>query len=232
MADIAVIVPVLGRPANAQPLVQNLLATAPDAWLLFMCSPDDIAQIDACELACSAPRTKFAVVPWEAGPGDYAAKINLAYRNTAQVEMVLLGADDIRFHPGWLEAVEAVAAKYDCGVVGTNDMGNPEVLAGRHSTHPVVRRCYIDRYGGVVGEPGVVYHEGYDHQMVDNELVATAQARGCYAHAHDARVEHLHYLWRKSQRDSTYEKGRRGGQRDLRLFNSRKHLWENERVTA
>jgi hypothetical protein len=232
VSRIAVIVPVLNRPQNAAPLVESFLRSGADGSLNFICSPGDNAQIDACwnlsfDSGFDVPVFTL-LVEERPGPGDYAKKIQHGYRCTGE-PLVLLAADDLRFQPGWLEAVEKIADEYDVGVIGTNDNANPTVKAGRHSTHPVVRRCYIDRYGGVVGEPGVVYHEGYDHQYVDNELVATAMARGCYAHAHDAIVEHRHPLYdRTVRRDATYEKGQARGLEDRRLFESRKHLWLNE----
>ena len=223
------IAPVLGRPANAAPLVESLLASTDQATLVFVCSPRDYDQIDAClRASVGQPRVCTVIHKTPPGPADYAAKIQRGYDWT-DMPLVLLAADDLRFQPGWLEAVEAIADEYDVGVIGTNDNANPSVKAGRHSTHPVVRRCYIDQYGGSVGEPGQVYHEGYDHQYVDNELVATAMARGCYAHAHDAGVHHLHPLYdRTVRRDPTYDKGQAKGAEDRRLFESRRPLWENE----
>lgn len=226
MIDVAVIVPVLGRPHNARPLVESLNASTHRARIIFVVSPNDPAQ----QAACDETWADMLVVPWEPGPADYARKINLAYP-LCDEPLVLLGADDLRFHPGWLEAVEVVADGWDCGVIGTNDRANPLVIAGTHSTHPVVRRCYIDEHGGSVGEPGTVYHDGYDHQWVDNELVATAQARGCYAHAHGAVVEHLHPLYnRQVETDATYAKGQAQGHADRALYESRRHLWEHAAV--
>ena len=158
-------------------------------------------------------------------------KINYGF-HLAQTELVLCAADDLRFRPGWLEAVEAVVAEFDVGVVGTNDTANPSVLAGAHSTHPVVRRCYIDTYGGVVGYPGMVYWPGYSHNYVDNELCATAIQRGCYHHCHTAVVEHLHPLWRSAADDETYRRGGATANMDARLFESRRRIWEHERVAA
>ncbi len=218
------IVPVLGRPQNAAPLVDSLLASTNQAILTFVISESDMDE----RRACGETIADFITVPWQPGPGDYARKIQAGYDWTDE-PLILLAADDLRFQPGWLEAVERIADEYDVGVIGTNDNANPSVKAGRHSTHPVVRRCYIDRYGGSVGEPGQVYHQGYDHNWVDCELVETAKARGCYAHAHDALVTHHHPLYdHRVKRDATYAKGNAHERQDAALFRSRKHLWEQE----
>ena len=229
MADIAVIVPVLNRPRNAAPLAESLADTTDRARLLFVVS---LADTDEQFEACAATGAAVLSVDWQPGRADYAKKIQVGYDATDE-PLVLLGADDLRFRPGWLEQVEKIAARYDCGVIGTNDGANPAVLSGVHSTHPVVRRCYIDQLGGVVGQPGQVYCELYDHQWVDTELVATAQARGCYVHAHEARVEHLHPIFNRAvASDATYRKGQARGLEDRRLFASRMHLWEQEAVRA
>lgn len=220
MSEIAVIVPVLARPANARPLVDSFLASDADAELWFVASPGDTGQLDACYATGQAT----LVATWEPGPGDYAAKIQRGFDLT-RAPFVLLGADDLRFHPGWDRALLAVAREFDVGVVGTNDLGNSAVVAGRHSTHPLVARCYIDQYGGAFGEPRQVYHAGYSHQFVDVELVELAKHRGCYAHCPDAVVEHLHPLWRKGEMDATYRKGQADGAADRRLFEQRQAMW-------
>ncbi len=232
------IVPVLGRPQNAQPLVESFRASGADGFIIFALSDGDHEQAAACvaTMRDGLYDVNLFFMHERAGPGDYARKINAAYAFRGKgddwlerTELVLLGADDLRFQPGWLEAVERIADEYDVGVIGTNDNANPSVKAGRHSTHPVVRRCYIDRYGGSVGEPGQVYHQGYDHNWVDCELVETAKARGCYAHAHDALVTHHHPLYdHRVKRDATYAKGNAREREDAALFRSRQHLWEQE----
>jgi hypothetical protein len=218
--SVAVIIPVLGRPANAQQVVDSIwAASSPEVRILFVCSPGDEAQITAV----AATGVALWVAPWDPGPGDYARKINLGFRMTED-EFVFLGADDLKFHPGWDVAAVACAAAKDVSVVGTNDLGNPAVKMGRHSTHSLVRRSYIVEHGGSWGEPGFVYHEGYDHQCVDNELVAAARDRDEWAFCWDAVVEHLHPLWGKSVSDATYEKALANGRADIRLFNERRKM--------
>lgn len=223
MTSIAVIVPVLARPGNAAPLADSFRQSDPDAHLVFVCSPGDDAEIDACHrVAGHGVSVEFA--SWPSGPGDYAMKTQLGY-DLADAPYVLCGADDLRFHPGWDTALLAIAAEFDVGVVGTNDLGNSAVIAGRHSTHPLVARGYIDSVGGAWGEPGQVYHCGYSHNYVDVELVELAKRRGCYAHCHQAVVEHVHPLWRKSVMDDTYRKGSAGVRADRVLFETRQRQW-------
>lgn len=232
-AEILVVVPVLNRPLNARPLVESLVAATEATWrLVFVCTPGDTAQIEACNDLAAFDGVDVVVVPWPAGPADYAKKTNYAFGSSDE-PYLLLGADDLRFHPCWDQAALDVAHEFDVGVVGTNDLGNGAVLAGRHSTHPLVARAYIDAHGGTFdATTGVVFSEAYAHQMVDSELVAVATARGCYAHCHGAVVEHLHPLWRKAEMGATYRKALSDGAADRRLFEERQSAWTHRTVAA
>jgi hypothetical protein len=213
---ISVLVPVLNRPHRAQPLADNLHhATRTPHELVFLCSPDDHEQIAACERT----QSRTIIVPWQPGPGDYARKINHGYRSTS-LPYLLLGADDLHFDPGWDTTALDVAERTGAGVIGTNDHANPLVKRGRHATHPLVTRHYIETHGGTWHDgPGIVYHEGYDHQCVDNELVQAAIDRNAWTFAANAGVHHHHPMYHKATpMDATYEKALRHGRQDKLLY--------------
>lgn len=232
---IAVLIPVLDRPQNAQRVFDSIAAnTVTPHRVLFLCTPLDILEIEAAR----ATGADVHIVSWEAGRGDWARKINEGYRLTDDPFM-LCGADDLRFHKRWdIEALR-VAEESGAGVIGTNDLGNPMVMRGRHATHPLVRRSYIDAQG-TIDEPGKVLHEGYHHQWVDTELVATAQMRREWGFAKHSYVEHLHPFWpikgepgkHKGEMDTTYEKALSTSRDDLAHFNSRKRLWSRAAMAA
>lgn len=216
---VDVLVPMLGRAWAVEPLVDSVTQTQEegvDLAVVFIASESDEEVVDTLHRSGE----DFIVLPGEPEPGDYARKINVGYDAT-EGEWMLLGASDIRFHPGWAGYAIAMGDEYQAGVVGTNDLGNPTVKVGLHSTHPLVRRTYIQEQGGGWDGPGVVYHEGYFHQYVDTELVTAAQARGQWAFCHDAQVEHLHPFWGKGKRDATYARGLAASAADARLFRSR-----------
>jgi glycosyltransferase involved in cell wall biosynthesis len=220
---IGILIPVLSRPPNAQRVIDSISnGTTVEHTVLFLCTPDDDAEIVACEHTGA----DVHVVEWPAGPGDWARKINVGLDLTED-PYLLLGADDLRFHPGWDEAVLHVAETSGCGVIGTNDLGNATVMRGLHSTHPLVRRTYAEEQG-TIDEPGKILHEGYHHQWVDNELVTTAQMRGEWAFARHSHVEHLHPFWHKSEMDATYRKALSTSREDHRLFHQRKRLIDLE----
>lgn len=227
MRRIAILVPVLDRPQNAQPLADSIRAnSAEEHQIVFLCSPGDNKE----HLACMATGADVDIVGFKNGPGDWARKINHGFTVT-ESEFCLLGADDLRFHPGWDVEALRVADEVGAGVIGTNDLGNATVMRGLHSTHPLVRRSYVD-LEGTIDEVGKCLHEGYSHQWVDTELVQTAQMRGQWAFAKESRVEHLHPFWKKSKMDATYEKALSTSKEDHALFQQRRYLWSRAAMRA
>ncbi len=227
--SIDILVPVLGRPRAIEQLAFSIATSTTSEWhLRFLCSPGDREATDVCFMLSERDhRVSTRVVPWAPEGGDWARKINLGYCETGR-EFLLLGATDLEFHSGWDVAALKVADASEAGVIGTNDLGNNAVMAGLHSTHPLVRRSYIDEYGTIDEERKVV-HEGYAHQWVDTELVQTAIAREQWAFAEDSHVEHMHPFWHKSKMDSTYEKALSTSRQDQQLFRTRSRLWRNRR---
>ncbi len=218
---IDLLIPVLGRPQNAQPLVESIhAATSVPHTILFVCSRGDDAQIEACKT------TNSVVLLIDGGDFEYARKINHAavypLRKKAH-EFVFLGADDIHFHDGWDLAALEVHENTGKPVIGTNDLGNPTVMAGRHATHNLVHRSYIER--GTIDEPGKLLHEGYHHNYCDTEFIDTARSRNAWVFAPGSHVEHLHYIWHKGKDDDIYAKGRAMYGPDGRTYRDRKRLW-------
>jgi len=217
---IAVVVPVLRRPHRAEPLADSLTrATTVPYRLVFVCSPDDRAQIAACQglgdvLTLDRPP----------GPADYSLKIQAGYDATTE-PFVFTGADDLDFQPGWDEAALAAAEAYNAGVIGTNDGANPKVKRGEHATHSLVRRAYVEECGGCLEGPGVLYSPAYSHGFVDNELVELADSRGCWVFAADSHVTHRHPFWGTAPMDETYRRAQADSAKDRALFQQRRKQW-------
>jgi hypothetical protein len=220
-----VVVPVLGRPHRAQPFVDSLRETS-DVRLVFICSMTDVEQ----KKACRATGEEVIIARWIPDKADFARKINLGYRRTSE-DWIFCGADDLRFKPGWLEAALAEGRRTGLGVIGTQDEGNPFVRRGRHSTHPLVRRTYIEEYGGTFDNSGEIYSELYDHQWVDSELVTIAQNRKQWSFARRSYVEHMHPHWKKGEMDATYEKSGRCFDEDRELFRRRMQEFKAQRLS-
>lgn len=215
---ILIVVPVLRRPHRVRMLLDSIEENTPEPHrTLFVCSPEDREEIAAVDEAGA----EHIETPDHRQHGDFARKINLAYRSTAE-PLLFLGADDLKFHPGWVPKALARLTE-GIGVVGTNDLTNRRTRR-THSTHSLVTREYVENFG-TIDEPNQVLHEGYWHNFVDDELVGTAQHRGAYAHARDCYVEHLHPMGQKAPDDEVYALGISGFDRDRRLFQRRAAQW-------
>ncbi len=227
MTQVSILVPVLRRPDRARPLLESVVeGTSVDWEVAFLVSPADNLEMSAIVAASLhlgvRDRIRICQVPWEAGPGDYARKINHGLSATTS-PWLFLGADDLRFHPGWDTAAIACAESSGAKVVGTDDRGNGQVMRGKHSTHSLIDAAYAEEFGLTWdGVPGMVYSDAYDHQYVDTELVSVAIDRGVFAFCKDSVVEHLHPLWGKGTMDDTYRKALENGHADGLLFQRRR----------
>jgi hypothetical protein len=111
-------------------------------------------------------------------------------------------------------------------VVGTQDLCNPRVIEGEHATHFLVSRYYYEAWGTLDERPAI-FHEGYPHEYVDDELIGTAKMRDAYAFADDSIVEHLHPLVGKAPSDALYEASASRMKQGRALFIKRRKLWQN-----
>ena len=191
MADVVVIIPTLGRPHHIKPLLSSLYHSTDRARPLFICNRYDSRVISVIRREGG----DILFVDTEPGaPGDYAIKINAGYRNSNE-PLIFLGATDLKFHVNWLENAEQYITD-QIQVVGTNDLGNPDVLRGNHSTHSLLTRKYADDFG-TIDESNKILCEEYVHEYVDNEFCETAKHRNAWAMAMDSIVEHMHPAFRK-----------------------------------
>lgn len=221
---IDILIPVLGRPWNIEPLVGSIVDnTAGPYRIIFICSPSDDEQIEVCRKTVQ----NTWVVEWEPGRADYAKKINWGFEQTTS-EWIFQGADDIRFSKNWDTQALRYGQRYS--VIGTNDLHNPSVKRGIHSTHILFKREYIEKYGGTFDGSGKVFSEVYDHQWIDNEFIQTAQRRGQWHFAKNSIVEHFHPVWGNNEWDPTYEKAFRESKEDQELFGRR--MRQMERAVA
>lgn len=210
---IAVLIPTLNRPHSIADLVQNLKDTAPEATPYFIIEAHDTATAEAIEAAGANKIVNARVA-------SYAGAINTAIHLTTE-PYILLASDDLIFYPNWLTPLLELAQ--DFGLVGTNDLYNPDVLAGKHATHYLITREYANQ--GSIDDPDAFLHEGYIHNYTDTEAIATAAYRKQWTPCLDSIIEHRHWVWGLATQDETYAKGATTVQKDAGLFNSRTPLW-------
>ena len=217
---LAILVPVLRREHQIAPLLESLAATTDvDYRVIFICSPSDHGAIEVC----LASEGDTITVPWVPDRADFAKKINLAY-GMVEEEWYFQAATDLVFQEKWASRAFHIAQASRCGVIGTNDLGNPLVKKGNHATHIIFSRAYIEQHGGTFDNTGAVFSEVYDHQFVDTEFVQTALRRGQFKPSLRSIVEHMHPHWGKGEMDDTYVKSERSFREDMTLFNQRMRM--------
>lgn len=214
---IDIIIPTIGRPQRLADLAANIhRATRSSHRIVFVTEGWD----DATKAAVPAEDTVIVNQRAE----NYAGSVNTAYEQSA-ADWLFCGADDLIFHDGWDTECLAVADDW-FGVIGTNDLLNPYVLAGSHSTHSLVARRYLDDIGGVVDlGPGSFLPECYDHNFTDTEFIGTAKMRARFRPCLTAVVEHLHVTTGKAPADATHDRSIREYVADDSLYESRRELW-------
>jgi glycosyltransferase involved in cell wall biosynthesis len=216
MTELAVLVPVLLRTHRIQPFLSSLRANTPPVFrVVFIPDPDDEPMIAAVE---KAGASDVDVLPVKA---NYARKINAGVEATDE-PLLFFGADDLKFHPEWLERAKERMTE-DIGVVSTNDLCNPRTMRGENATHPLVARWYAES-PTIDGSPGPLYGR-YPHEYVDREFSEVARSRGAFAYAVDSVVEHLHPLVGKAPEDDIYAGIRMRMRVGRRIYAKRRPMW-------
>lgn len=216
---IDIIIPTLGRPQRIADMVTAIHdATVEAHQVVLVVEAHDTDTI-------TAANDTDALVVVNRRTRNYQGAVNTAYEDTSG-DWLFCGADDLVFHPGWDQECLSLAADLLADVIGTNDLYNPYVARGMHSTHSLVRRSYLDTLGGVVDQgPRSFLAECYDHNFCDTEFIATAKMRGRFRPCLTAIVEHLHPCAGKAEMDATYQRSMAEFDRDSRLYDMRMSLW-------
>lgn len=211
---VAVIVPVLDRPAHVAPLVESYLASGARGALYFVVDINDYAERAAIDAHLG---DQVRVIVSSDIVTTFPAKVNLGYAETIEPWLLLVG-DDVRFHRGWSwKAQQAAGDRYH--LVATDDRLSPRVAYGAHATHPLIRRSWVEASGASWDGPGVLAHEGYRHWFVDDEWSTKARAEDVFTYARHAVVEHLNPL--EPTADRVYALAWAARNRDQRTYQER-----------
>ena len=189
-------------------LVENVESTTPEPHTVWWMVGTDEAEAELRRLGQQCFRDEG---------GTWGNRLNFMFART-HAPYVFLGADDVRFHDGWLRAALGAQRGLE-GVVAVADLFNPE------GTLALVARSYIERFSGCVDQPGVVIHPGYRHNYSETELFGTARARRRFRYCPDAVVEHLHWANGKSPRDPVYDVCEETMADDRARYMARRGLW-------
>lgn len=216
MEPVTVVVPVLGRPRNAEPFMASLRESVKGDPPPVIA----VANVDDGETADAWRRAGAKCIRFAGQPGSYGQKANYAARwpTVAKRAWMFLTGDDVAFGPGWLDVLDDVRPE-SC-VVGTNDHANPRVTSGDHAVHFFLRMDYIRDRGASWDGPGTVIGP-YRHWYSDDELVTIAKLRGVWEMRLDSVVEHLHPYFDRGEMDDTYRIGETHAAADQALFEER-----------
>lgn len=222
--QLVILVPVLDRPHRVAPLLDSIEAATSRARVVFLTDSFDVGERRAITREHEARHSDDGLrINERPEGGGYAEKINsgVAYPRIPE-SLLFLGADDLVFESGWFEAAMAHMVE-GIEVVGVNDLLPRRRRRRRHATHFLMTRKYAER-PTIDGGRGPL-SETYTHCCVDDELIATATARGVYAYAEDSHVRHLHWMNGGAEVDATYQRGIDSIEADKELFHEREHLW-------
>lgn len=187
---ISVLFPTTGRSARALACVKQLRETTADHDVEIVAAIDN----DEASATVLEPLVDILDVRDEYRGCSQAWNDALAL---ATGDPIVFAADDLVWHPGWLDAALERLAEFPggWGLVGLND-GH---LDGRElSTHYLMSRRFIVEVLG-----GVVAWEFYRHSFNDLEVNERAKRADRFLWAEDARVTHQHWTFGDRDRDAT-----------------------------
>jgi glycosyltransferase involved in cell wall biosynthesis len=213
---VAILTPTYGRPHRIQPYIDNIRSvTNMDlADIVFIVEEDDKEVREICENS-----GETTIINKRAR--SFGGAMNTAVREL-DYKYFYGSSDDFFFHENWLPPLLELSENF--GMVGSNDMGNPEVAAGLLSTCYLINKKYLSRC--VPDSPEDIVCELYLHNYTDTELTSVARFNKEYAYCPESLVEHMHPAWGKAPIDETYNLQNGTWDHDTALFNSRRFLWE------
>lgn len=215
---VTVLLPTTGRAAQAVERISDLMKQPlPKGVQLVVWTAvpedDDETQAAIHSLFQRFPGLKLATraADTTAVQGWNAAFI-LAYEDGA--DWFVLGADDIKWHPGWLENALNAAEKSGAQVVGLHD-GHTNLR--HYGAHYMVHREFVEKHLG-----GCFIPPYYGSWWFDREVCEKAAGLGLYVPCWEALAEHLHPDWNGAPMDETYKKAWPLHQIDQTIYETRK----------
>ena len=218
---VAVIIPSQNRPGSLLKAVESVLTTTNDVQVVCVLGDENDGSRGILDrLGASKPeyswRLQYHVLP----VAEYhtAERWNYgAARALGSPDYFVIGADDVEFQPGWLEAAMSEMKRHGgSGVVALND-GTIAFEGEYYATHFMVSRKYAAR-----GLGGVIMIPAYEHNFTDREVTERAKRDKMLFWAPDAKILHKHPTMGFDTDDDIYEKGDASFARDEALFMERR----------
>lgn len=235
---IALITPSRGRPLRFSEMLQSALRTADrasDVKVYGVLDADD-SDLDLY-LSSSMPASfqRVFVVQGERAPLGRAFQAGAERALHDGADVLMMNGDDVLFRtPGWDTQVLAALARYPQGlalVYPADGHGNNAATGDVKGNHWFVTRRWVEVVGCFT--PAV-----FEHFCSDTVPEKIAQEAGCFVHLPEVLVEHMHFKYRKSEKDATYAharkldaSGRSMSDRDIARMNELAP-WISERAAA
>lgn len=202
---VAIFIPTYKRPSEMIRVYESVSEATPEEHEVYF-----VLEADDSESLALATVNNYSFVINE-GEFGYPESINTAYHKTDE-HLFFMGADNLIFHPNWLENAFNWFGK-GVEVVGVNSLHDIRVEIGETAKNCLVKRSYIKRFSGVVGNENTVL---YNYPYYMEEFVETAKARGMFLSAKRSIVEVPITI------DDTSPK------EGFELFEERRKVWEQE----
>lgn len=218
MSRVAVLLPTKGRAAQMSERVGALLLQPEPQGVrlrvyLAVDETDAASTVAALNLASEYPQ---AVIVYRKANTTAVEGWNQAWSRAYSdgVDWFVLGADDLIWHKGWLQAAIDAADETGAHVIGLAD-GYTDLTTAERATHFMVSRWFCDEvlHGYIPAE--------YRAWRFDREICLRARALNMYAIAPNALLEHMHPAVGKGQVDDTYREAQPHHDADLEVLTRR-----------
>lgn len=216
MDTLAILVPTYGRADRLAAVAKNIHDhTRVTHTIYFLCEQSDPASFKEVD--------RLHEQSLVLSSNSYVAAVNAGYRST-QEPFIFCASDDVEFSDDWDTRMLACFDDPKIGFVGATDEWTIS-KTGKHASHFMVRRTYIQKQSGVFDEQNVIYSSAYIHSMCDIETEQTAMSRGAFLMS-DVFISHKHWFMKTAQMDKTYQRAINAGAHDMAAFNARRKKFE------
>ena len=206
---ISIIVPTFCRPVQVRDYTEQLIRTVEglDTEIIVVAEVNE----DALSLVKELPVITTFHKDWRGSMANWNIGAGMATG-----DVLVLGADDLWWMDGWLEAALEQMEIADCCYCGINDLLPPNGWDGDPRHWVITRQGIVDYCGGCIMPPV------YTMTFGDNEIAARLRRANQYTWCKQAMVDHRHANAGKAKMDRAYMNMQRYLYHDQVIFEQRK----------
>ena len=203
--EVSIILPSLNRYQKLGKVLDNIAQTTQGInleYIILLSEEDKLSQAEVKARNLEPILTPSLLRPVELW--------NMGAR-VSQAEWLYLGSDDVIHPPNWLRKCLSTPNQ---GFIG---IGDGKVVPN-WAPFFIVSKSWCRAYQG-----GVFVVPHYKHWGLDPEITERAVRSGTFTLA-PIYLEHMHYIFKRSPKDSTYKRAEEYHQIDVDLFKHRREL--------